>query len=188
MAGKQHHVGQPRVYATAEDFRAAVEDYFDSITRQAPVTEWVPSELKPNGRQVLEERPVLGPDGKPMYKTVYISPPNVASLCVHLHMSEDTWNRYAQDSATYQGYQEIARDAKLRMQAYNVEELLTREKNVQGLMFNLKNNYGWKDSKELELGQETRKTISLDHMTMAEKLALIRQAADDTDDGDAGGD
>lgn len=133
----------------------------------------------------MEERMVIAADGNPMMRLEYTTPPTVTGLCLYLGILRDTWSDYG-DEKRYPGYSAITRHAKLRLEAYVEEQLLLREKNVQGLIFNLENNYGWRDRKELEFGQETRRSMSLDHMTMAEKLALIRQAADDTDNGDAG--
>ena len=59
------------------------------------------------------------------------------------------------------------------------QELLTREKGVQGIIFNLQNNYGWKQKQEVELGKDTRE--SMKHaVTYHEKLALLR-----ADDGES---
>ena len=65
------------------------------------------------------------------------------------------------------------------MEAYLEEQLLTREKNVQGLIFNLQNNYGWREKREVELGGETRRTVAgsaqARPMSIAEKMAFLEQ-------------
>ena len=66
------------------------------------------------------------------------------------------------------------------MEAYLEQELLTREKSVQGLIFNLQNNFGWKQKQEVELGRDTRE--SMKHAaTYHEKLAMLRM--DDPEGG-----
>ena len=67
------------------------------------------------------------------------------------------------------------------MEAYLEEQLLTREKNVQGLIFNLQNNYGWREKREVELGGETRRTVAdsaqARTLSIAEKMAVLREAS-----------
>ena len=173
---------RPRKYKTPAALSRACEAYFLSITREVKLTEWVDTgERTARGKAVYRERDVLGADGQPVYKTVYTSPPTVTGLCLALGISRDTWENYF-DEDMYPGYADIVRRAKLRMEAYLEEELLTREKNVQGLIFNLQNNYGWREKREVELGEATRRAVRTEAMTMEEKLALIREAA-----ADAGG-
>lgn len=169
--------GRPRKYKTPAALSRAVEAYFLSITREAKLTEWVDTgERTPRGKPVLAERDVLGADGQPVYRTVYTSPPTVTGLCLALGISRDTWENYAGDAA-YSGYADVCRAAKLRLEAYLEEELLSREKGVQGIIFNLQNNYGWREKREVELGEATRRAVRTEAMTMEEKLALIRRAS-----------
>ena len=173
---------RPRKYKTPAALSRACEAYFLSITREVKLTEWVDTgERTARGKAVCRERDVLGADGQPVYKTVYTSPPTVTGLCLALGISRDTWENYF-DEDVYPGYADIVRRAKLRMEAYLEEALLSREKSVQGIIFNLQNNYGWREKREVELGEATRRAVRTEAMTMEEKLALIREAA-----ADAGG-
>lgn len=179
MGGKG--MGRHKAYRTPSALSRAVEAYFLSITREVKLTEWVDTgERTAKGKAVYAERDVLGADGQPIYKTVYTSPPTVTGLCLALGISRGTWENYA-DSETYPGYADVVTAARLRLEAYLEEELLSREKGVQGIIFNLQNNYGWREKREVELGEATRRAVRTEAMTMEEKVALIRRAADDTE-------
>ena len=178
MAGR----GRPKIYKSAAEFGKAVKAYFDAITLVRAAKEWVDTGKRAiNGRIIYEERVICGEDGNPIYRTVYLRPPTVTGLCLALGISRDTWENYF-DAAKYPDYVEIAKAAKLRMEAYLEEQLITREKSLQGIIFNLQNNYGWRERKELEFGAETRKAVKTEAMTMEEKMELIRQAAKEMED------
>lgn len=178
--------GKPRIYKTPEAFRKAVETYFDAITRERRLTEWVDSGERTNkGKPLMVEREVLGLDGQPVIVFDYIMPPTMPALLLSIGVSKTAWHDYR----GREGYAEICEDAKLRIEAHLAEQAVIRD-NPRGVMFTLENNYGWRSSKEVELGRETRAALAMD-MTMEEKMRLIREmavAAGDTDEGDESGD
>ena len=179
-------MGRYKAYRTPAALSRAVTAYFTAITRKVRLTEWADTgERTAKGKPVYTEREVLDADGQPVYRTVYTSPPTVTGLCLALGISRDTWENYARDEA-YPGYADVVRDARLRFEAYLEEELLSREKGVQGIIFNLQNNYGWREKRELELGEATRQAVRTQELTMEEKLALIRRAATDIEDAGEG--
>ena len=175
--------GKPRIYKTPGAFREAVETYFDAITREKKLTEWVDSGERTNkGKPLMVERDVIGLDGQPVMVYDYIMPPTMPALLLSIGVSKTAWHDYRNRD----GYAEVCADAKLRIEAYLAEQAVIRD-NPRGVMFTLENNYGWRSSKEVELGRETRSALAMD-MTMSEKMALIRAAAaeaeaDDEDDG-----
>lgn len=142
--------GRPKKY-TKKGLEKAVEEYFSSISRDA--------------------------DGE-VWAAEYKRPPTVSGLCLYLGIDRSTWQNYA-DRELHPEFQEITAYAKMRMEAYLEEQLLTREKNVQGLIFNLQNNYGWREKREVELGGESRKAVSAgaqaQSMSIAEKVALLAE-------------
>lgn len=174
--------GKPRIYKTPEDFRDAVETYFDAITREKKLTEWVDSGERTNkGKPLMVERDVLGLDGQPVMVFDYVMPPTMPALLLSIGVSKTAWHDYR----SREGYAEVCADAKLRIEAHLAEQAVIRD-NPRGVMFTLENNYGWRSSQEVELGDKTRAALAQD-MTMAEKMALIRAAAaeaeaDDEDD------
>lgn len=144
--------GRPKKY-TKKGLEKAVEGYFASISKDADGEAWAAE---------------------------YKRPPTVGGLCLYLGIDRSTWQNYA-DGRLHPELQEITAYARMRMEAYLEEQLLTREKNVQGLIFNLQNNYGWREKREVELGGETRRTVAESAqarpMSIAEKMAVLREAS-----------
>ena len=164
--------GRPRKY-TAAKFREAVDKYFRSISTLVPV-------MGIDGENALDM------DGNEIVRTAYAVPPTVSGLCLKLGIDRRTWANYA-DPEKHGGtkekpsaYAKVCDDVKLRIEAYLNEQLLVREKSVQGVIFNLSNNFGWSEkhehSQRVELGEETRKVVA-QNLTLDEKFALIREAA-----------
>lgn len=155
-------LGRPKKYKSAKALREAVEAYFGSISRTAPA-------LDPDGE------PICNDEGEVIWVTEYIVPPSVSGLCLRLQIDRSTWQNYC-DHELHPEFAEVTAMTRQRIEAYLEEELLTRQKGVQGIIFNLQNNYGWKQKVEAELGRETRKAVSSGGMTMEEKLAVIALA------------
>ena len=72
----------------------------------------------------------------------------------------------------------MAAEARARIEAYLEQELLTREKGLQGIIFNLQNNYGWRQKQEVELGEKTRSSMGTGELRIADKLALLAEERD----------
>ncbi len=171
--------GRPRKF-TAARFGEAVEKYFSSISTMQPL-------FDPIGENVLDM------DGNPIVRIVYAIPPTISGLCLKLGIDRRTWQNYAdplKNGGTEKkpsAHSRICDDVKLRIEAYLNEQLLLREKSVQGVIFNLSNNFGWSEkhehSQKLELGEETRKVVA-QNLTLDEKFALIREAAEEIAAGD----
>ena len=141
--------GRPKKY-TKKSLQQAVDGYFASISE----------------------------NGGEAWAAEYRRPPTVSGLCLYLGIDRSTWQNYA-DRTLHPEFAEITAMARMRMEAYLEEQLLTREKNVQGLIFNLQNNYGWREKREVELGGETRQAVSdgarAQSMSIAEKMALLEE-------------
>lgn len=177
--------GRPRIYKTVAAFRKAVDGYFQAITRERKLTEFVDSGERTNkGKPIYVERDVLGIDGQPVMVLDYVVPPTMPALQLTIGVGKSSWDNYRKR----EGFAEVCADAKLRIEAYLAEQAVLRDK-PQGVLFTLENNYGWKSNREIELGDKTRAALAQD-MTMAEKMALIREAAmaagdaDDDEEGD----
>lgn len=158
---------------TRRTLRAAVDRYFRSISYTASV-------LNRDGK------PVLNDDGEEIKLLRYAKPPCKSALCMFLGIERSTWQNYA-DAGLHPELADICEEACARFEAYLEEELLTRQKSVQGIIFNLQNNYGWKQKQEVELGEDTRRQMAAGSVSLEEKLALIasehaaRAAAADED-------
>jgi hypothetical protein len=99
-------LGRPKKL-TPDELRRGVEAYFASITYQEPVmreefvvldvdqeTGAVTYQLDKMGHRMVRQVPVLGANGKPLMRTVYIEAPGDFGLCNFLKISRDTWDRY----------------------------------------------------------------------------------------------
>lgn len=73
-------------------------------------------------------------------------PYTVTGLALYLGMSKDTLINYHGKA----GYKDIIERAKLRIHAYAEEQLFTNNRQA-AMIFNLKNNWGWKDKTEQEV-------------------------------------
>ena len=112
----------------------------------------------------------------------YFQRPSVSGLCGYLHMHRDTFNEYSR----HEDYADICAAAKNEIEAYLCSQLGSG-KGDSGIIFNLQNNFGWKQKQEVELGRDTRE--SMKHAaTYHEKLAMLRaddgESEDDEDEVD----
>ena len=166
-------VGRPKKY-TKKGLEKAVEGYFASISRTVDARD-------------EDGEPMLNDAGEAIRVTQYVRPPSVGGLCLYLGIDRSTWQNYA-DRELHPEFQEITAYARMCMEAYLEEQLLTREKNVQGLIFNLQNNYGWREKREVELGGETRRTVAgrtqAGPMSIADKMAVLREASKAMSEGE----
>lgn len=154
--------GYPRAYSE-EEFRRAVRKYFASISYEDVAKD-------------LEGEPILSCSGKPIKLVRYAVPPSKQALCLYLGISRDTYSEYSHRK----GYSAVCDEVSTRVEAYLATELDEREnrgRRVDGIKFNLANNYGWRERREVELGEETRREASAAALTLAERRELLRSAA-----------
>ena len=156
--------GRPKKY-TRKKLREETERYFRSISRTIPARDDTGSIIRND-------------DGDEIQILQYVVPPSIAGLCLQLGIDRSTWQNYA-DPALHPELADVAAEARARIEAYLEQELLTREKGLQGIIFNLQNNYGWRQKQEVELGDKTRKSIQTEGMSLYDKLAAIAQAQED---------
>ena len=73
-----------------------------------------------------------------------------------------------------------------RMKAWNEHEMLTRPgKDLKGILFNLTNNYGYSEKKEVELGERATKTVTAASIPLEERQAMLRELMQEFEhDGD----
>lgn len=89
-------------------------------------------------------------------------PYTVTGLAIALDMSRKTLLEYC-DRTDEDGveYRNSIKKAKDRCEAKIEEGLLSGTYNATGAIFNLKNNYGWKDKQEIEQSGELNNTITV---------------------------
>ena len=54
------------------------------------------------------------------------------------------------------------KSAKAKIELFNEEMLYSKDVSTTGVIFNLKNNYGWKDKQEIEAEVNSEVTINID--------------------------
>lgn len=136
--------GRPPFFKTENELEKAVNAYFNSISSKRLIP------------------------GTESCKTFYHEAPTVNGLCLFLGINRRTWENYCSDEK----FSSVTERARMRMEAYCEQILLTREKgSLQGVIFNLQHNYGWKDKKTVELGEET--VDALGNLSLSEKMAMV---------------
>lgn len=160
-----------RKYTSVKKFAAAVEKYLRSIRTKSVVYE-----VDSYGNYVRDKSgakvPAKDMDGNPMYVETYVVPPELHDIADAVGMCYDTWLKYA--SGEYgEGYAEVCAAAKEICLRWTLREMHTRTKGVDAMKWVLQVNYGMRETKEVELGAATRKTLEVSSLTMEEKLARL---------------
>lgn len=70
-------------------------------------------------------------------------PYTITGLCIALDICRDTLSEYAKKEK----FSDTIKKAKLRVENYLEKHLIT-DSGTTGIIFNLKNNFGWKDKQE----------------------------------------
>jgi len=143
--GARPGAGAKPKFSSPEDMQAKIQHYFDSITITEPVYDYVVTGKDKKGKNVMEKVPKLNNAGEQIYKTSYIETPGIIAMCRHIGTQRETLNQYKRK----EGFKEVIESAKERIEQY-LEEQLYRNTQVTGIIFNLKNNFGWKDQQHLE--------------------------------------
>ena len=167
-------MARQKKYGTAKALEKACERYFASITRQVKVTELVDSgERDDKGHVIMLPVPVENSLGEELYTTEYLLPPSMHELCAFLRIDRATWSRYMGESEEFAAVGERVRE---RMKAWNEHEMLTRPgKDLKGILFNLTNNYGYSEKKEVELGERARKTVTAASIPLEDRQEMLRE-------------
>ena len=154
-------------YRTATALGKAVNAYFDSVSH----TEYVTVGDSINPRRVKSD------SGTYIIKREFLVPPSISALCLKLGISRQTWSEYS-DPKKNPEFAEVCEMARLVIEVYLEEHLLTRRKGVQGIIFNLKNNFGWSENADSSVNEdENTGEDSLEGMSFDEKIALISDAS-----------
>ena len=161
-------------YETAAALLKAVDKYFDKISGMVDVTEVVML-LDDDGHPVIGKKgpvyvqqKVYDKKGNVRQRLQYYVPPSLAALCLDIGISQVTWAAYSDDD----DLGPVCAYAKLRVEAYLTEQVNLRDR-PQGVIFNLQNNYGWRERSEhtAKIQDET------DGISLIDKINLIREAA-----------
>ena len=148
-------------FKSAKQLGEAIEHYFASISYTVPMRSSI-------GDVITNDL------GCPVMHRVFAIAPTVCGMCLELGIDRRTWLRYC-DPELYPEYQEVTGKAKAVLEGWLEQELIERHGNVRGLVFSLQNNFNWREKKETEIGEETRKAIQTEVLSMDDKLKLIEE-------------
>lgn len=129
--------GRPLKFDNVYDLQVAIDDYFASCEEEM----WREEE---DSEGALVWRPVF--DHKGNIRKVMSRPPTLSGLAVHLGVDRRTLLNYANSELFFP----TVKAAKARIETFT-EELLLTTKSAAGVIFNLKNNYGWVDKTEQDV-------------------------------------
>lgn len=137
---------------TKKALERAVQEYFDSISREIELTEKVDTGQKDKaGHVIYENRTILNKLGQPMKVTEFLVPPNVQDLCDYLVIHRSTWWEYS-DPEKNPELAPICARVKDVFLGYREKQLLTRPgKDIKGIVFDLENNYGYAEKRSVDL-------------------------------------
>ncbi len=150
-----------RKWKTPKQLQMAIQRYINRNSRIRIRTEPVPTGQKDEmGHMIMREEPVLNCDGEQIEYRDWIVPPSVGGLCTDCDMSRDTWAEYA-NSQKHPDFAEVTSWFRSICQNWLEEQLLTREdKRLKGVIFNLQNNYAYREHVELHGASSVEKLLA----------------------------
>lgn len=150
-APKNPNGGKPRKYKTKEELQVMVDKYFADCYRhkhdrvKVKQTSFDPDTGKKIEKEVFEWEPVYYPDGTPVME--YVKPVTITGLCILLGMSREQLIEYE----GHDEYSDTIKRARQQVQDYVEYALMSGSAPPAAAIFNMKNNYGWKDKTESEV-------------------------------------
>lgn len=118
------NAGRPMLYSSEEELRKVINEYFD----------WCDNRIKEIHTKEGEVIAITHP-----------APYTMSGLARRLGMSRETLVQYGRKEQ----FSDTIKDARSRVQE-DIENRLMETSNQAGAIFNLKNNFGWKDKSEVE--------------------------------------
>ena len=126
MKETKNKVGRPLKYKTNDELKTKIDEYFNNCY-------------------------ITKKDKKGIEYKENIRPLTILGMCLYLDISRETLREYMDK----EDFVDTIKKAKMRIESY-AEDYLFESKNPAGVIFNLKNNFNWKDKQEIET---TNKTI-----------------------------
>lgn len=137
-------VGRPPLYTSAEDLEKIIEEYFD----------WCDNRTKSVYVKEVGDNVMVG----------YPAPYTMAGLARRIGMTRETLAQYSHKDE----FSDTIKAARARVQE-DIETRMMETSNQAGAIFNLKNNFGYKD--KTEVAEEiTHKYEDLDDEQLARTL------------------
>lgn len=174
---------------TARMLDKRIKEYFESITSERQMMRMVPvlredadgklcGVLDEFGHAKMVFEPVIAKNGKQAMETIWIRPPSIIDLCLHLGVDRTTFYRWCnpegEPDEEAEEFCNIATRARGRIEAYLTAR--TEDKNAaRGAIANLEANFGWKRKREVGLDEQTQRAVAMASLTMEDKLAALRE-------------
>lgn len=136
MAKAKDLGGRPLKFTDEKELQAKIDEYFKSCWEQKIDMWGNPLFWKDEKGNKIPDRPVLK----------QVKPYTIGGLAVFLDCSRDTLVEYGHKKK----FSDTIKRAKDIIYAYK-EERLSVAPNAAGIIFDLKNNYGWKDKTEQDI-------------------------------------
>jgi hypothetical protein len=141
----KHAGGRPLLFGSVEELKTKIDAYFDQCDpHMEEVTEWVPARSKDG--KLLKDENGLSYLVEVTHKVMTAQVPyTVTGLALALNTSRETLINYESREEFF----DTIKEAKDRVEHFLEQNLNTTS--PTGTIFNLKNNYGWRDKSEHEL-------------------------------------
>lgn len=131
----KHAGGRPKKFESAEQMQQLIDEYFASCF-----------DFKRDmfGNRLVDKTATRAKGDEPNYIIEQVRPFTITGLAVALGTTRDLLLDYGYD----QEFSDTIKTAKEQVHQYAEESLYT--KGAAGAIFNLKNNYGWRDKTEVD--------------------------------------
>lgn len=151
---QRHAGGRPLKFQSVKELQKKIDAYFaDCDPHMEEVTEWL--EARDKDGKLLKDKHGLNYLVQVTHKIMTKQVPyTFTGLANFLGTSRETLNEYSERPE----FVDSIRYALSRCEEY-VEQTLFTSPNVTGPIFNLKNNYGWRDRSEIDARVENVKPI-----------------------------
>lgn len=116
--------GRPPKFKTVEELEEKIEEYFNYCDET-----------------IIDNKVITNAISVPITK-----PYTISGLCVYLNICRDTLCEYEKNII----FSDTIKNAKSKIENYVEENSLTGKLNPTVSIFNLKNNFGWKDKHEID--------------------------------------
>ena len=137
--------GRPLRFPTLDSLAVKIDDYFNTITITKPIFTSVMTGKDDEDNPIYASVPRLNNMGSQIMDTEYLEIPSILSMCLFMDINRDTLMEYS----LKEEYSATIQKAKAKVEAYLADQL-HRPTQVAGIIFNLKNNFGWKDVQTIE--------------------------------------
>ena len=148
--------GRPRLFKdTPEDIERwdkLMEGYIDSITyKKNVIVNKDTGEKDKKGNIIYRDEYVTDAEGNKVQELAFHTIPSFLGLVNYLGLDKDTVQKYGKMDGFSVSYKKVLSV----IEAYTADLLQTKN-NVAGVIFTLKNNFGWQDKKELEVTSKSK--------------------------------